>query len=165
MTARYDDSRGGGRAAAPNERAGMPTHAAPHRDRVSLPVLAFGLFGGAAAWAVQLISNYSLMAHFCYPLQTPEASPTFGGVRTLAIGISAVLLVVAVVALFTAIRSFSVTRHEVEKSEAEAHRETAEVGEGRTRFLAMAGILVSGIFVYGVVMAGVPLIAMPICVF
>ena len=147
------------------DRSGMPGHAAPHRDRIGLPMLAFGLFGGAAAWAVQLISNYALMAHFCYPLQTPEASPTFGGVRAVAIVISAVLLVVAVLALLVAIRSFNVTRHEIETNEGKEHHETAEVGEGRTRFLAMAGILVSGIFVYGVVMAGVPLISMPVCAY
>ena len=165
MTARYDDSHGDRRTGLALDRAGMPGHAAPHRDRVSLTVLAFGLFGSAAAWAIQLISNYSLMAHFCYPLQTPEASPTFAGVRVVAIAISAVLLVVAVLALLTAIRSFNITRHEIARAEDEAHSETAEIGEGRTRFLSLAGILVSGIFVYGVLMAGVPLISMPICVF
>lgn len=165
MMARYDDSHGGRRTSLMLDGARMPGHAAPHRDRVSLALLAFGLFGAAAAWAVQLISNYSLMAHFCYPLQTPEASPTFGGVRVLAIAISAVLLVVAVLALFTAIRSFNITRHEMAKAEDDAHSETAEVGEGRTRFLSLAGILVSGIFVYGVLMAGVPLISMPVSVF
>jgi len=147
------------------DQAGMPGHAAPHRNRVALPLLAFGLFGAAAAWAAQLISNYALMAHFCYPLQTPEASPTFGGVRVLSIVISAVLLVVAVLALLVALRSFKLTRNEAGAKDAPDHQETAEVGEGRTRFLAMAGILVSGIFVYGVLMAAAPLILMPICVF
>ena len=147
------------------DQAGMPGHAAPRRHKVALPLLAFGLFGGALAWALQLISNYALMAHFCYPDDTPIAAPTFGGVRALSIVISAVLLVVAVLALAVAIHSWTVTRDEARVKHTSAHHETAEVGEGRTRFLAMAGILVSGIFVYGVLMAGVPLISMPICVF
>ena len=147
------------------DRAALPGHAAPQRGAVRLPVLAFGLFGGPAAWAVQLISNYALMSHFCYPTDTPLASPTYGGVRVLALLTSAVLLVVAVLALVVAIRSWSATRNEAEVTDRSAHHETAEVGEGRTRFLAMSGILVSGIFVYGVLMAGVPLVSMPICVF
>lgn len=138
-----------------------PDHPAPQQHRVGLPPLWFGLFGAPAAWAAQLISNYALMSHFCYPRDTPLASPTFGAVRPLAIVISAVLLLVAAAALFVALHSWNETRY---RRNAEQH-EVAEIGEGRTRFMAMAGILVSGIFVYGVLMAGVPLITMPVCLF
>jgi hypothetical protein len=138
-----------------------PNHPAPQQHRVGLPALWFGLFGAPAAWAAQLISNYALMSHFCYPRDTPLASPTFGGVRPLAIVIAAILLLVAVAALFVALHSWNATRYRRDSE----HREIAEIGEGRTRFMAMAGILVSGIFVYGVLMAGIPLIAMPVCQF
>lgn len=147
------------------DRSGMPAHAAPQRGLVGLPLLTFGLFGAPAAWALQLISNYALMAHFCYPLQTPRASPSFGGVRLVAIVISAALLCVGVAALLVALRSWSAVRHEHAVRRTTEHHETAEVGEGRTRFLAMAGLLVSGIFVYGILMAGAPLIAMPVCAY
>ena len=138
-----------------------PDHPAPRMHRIGLPTLWFGLFGAPAAWAAQLIGNYALMGHFCYPRDTPLASPTFGGVRALAIVISAVLLLVAVTALVVALHSWGETRY---RRTAE-HHEVAEIGEGRTRFMAMSGILVSGIFVYGVVMAAVPLITMPVCTF
>lgn len=138
-----------------------PDHPAPRHHLVGLPELWFGLFGAPAAWSAQLISNYALMGHFCYPRDTPLASPTFGGVRALSIVISAILLLVGAAALATALHSWEAARY---RRRAE-HHEVAEIGEGRTRFMAMAGILVSGIFVYALLMAGIPLIAMPVCVF
>ena len=147
------------------ERAGLPEHAAPHRGRVALPLLWFGLFGAPIAWALQLISNYALMAHFCYPQATPEAAPTFGGVRAIAILISAILLVVGVAALIASLYAWRATKDERRILATSAHHETAEIGEGRTRFMAISGTVVSAIFVWAVIMAGVPLVAMPICVF
>jgi hypothetical protein len=120
----------------------------------------FGLFAAPAAWALQLISNYALLAHFCYPRNTPLSSPDFGGTRAVAIVVSAALLVVAVLALLTAIRSWRMTKQPA-NSAAAAGDEAR--GVGRVRFMAQAGVLVSGIFVYGVVMAAVPLLAMRPC--
>lgn len=147
------------------QQTGVPGHAAPHRDLVPIGVLWFALFGAPAAWAAQLISNYALMSHFCYPTDTPLAAPTFGGVRVLSIVLDVVLLLVAVAALASAIGAWVRTRHETRVLKGPEHEEAAEIGEGRTRFMAMSGILVSGIFVYGIIMAGLPLITMPICVF
>ena len=141
--------------------AASPTHPAPQQHLVGLPALWFGLFGAPAAWAAQLISNYALLGHFCYPRATPLASPTFGGTRALAIVVSAVLLLAATAALFVALHSWQETRY---RRRAE-HHEVAEVGEGRTRFMAMSGILVSGIFVYAVLMTGIPLFTMQVCTY
>jgi len=146
--------------------ARVPEHPAPSQGTVSAPLLWFGLFGGALAWALQLISNYWLFSHFCYPTVTPRATPTFDGVRVVGIVVSGVLLLVAIAALLTALRSWKRTRAEAHRRRDARHREeTAEVGEGRTRFMAMAGMLVSGIFVYGLVMNAMPLLFMPICTF
>lgn len=124
-------------------------------------MLWFGLFGAPAAWAAQLISNYALMAHFCYPRDTPLASPTFGAVRAVAIVISALLLLVGVAALAVALRSWNAMR----SPRRAEHQPPMEIAEARTLFMATAGILVSGIFVYGLIMAGIPLITMPACAF
>lgn len=145
------------------DRTESPGHPAPHAGVVPLAALWFGLFGAPAAWAAQLITNYALNAHFCYPSDTPQASPAFGGVRAVGLVVSAVLLVIAIAALFVAIRSWRKTRLEAGQNRSPDHHETAEIGEGRTRFMAMSGILVSGIFLFGVLMNGLPLIAMPVC--
>jgi hypothetical protein len=146
--------------------AGLPQHPAQQQHAVAQPLLWFGLFGGAAAWALQLLTNYALFAHFCYPSFVPLASPTFGGVRALGIASSAVFLAVAVAALLVAFRSWSRTRAEAhQRRDAKHHHDAAEVGEGRTRFMAMSGMLVSGIMVYAVLMNAVPAVFMPVCVF
>lgn len=142
------------------EHPGMPGHAAPRRGLVPLWKLWFGIFGGPVVWAIQLIVDYALVAHFCYPNDTPVASSSFGGVRAVAIAVSVLCLVVAVAALFTALHSWSVTRHGHEGE----HREVAEVGEGRARFMAVAGLLVSGIFIYGVLMNALPIVTLPVCI-
>lgn len=147
------------------DRSGSPGHPAPHAGLVPLAALWFGLFGAPAGWAAQLITNYALNAHFCYPGDTPRASPQFGGVRLVGLLVSAVVLVVSVAALVVAIRSWRTTRREAGRDRSPDHHETAEIGEGRTRFMAMAGILVSGIFLFGVLMNGLPLIAMPVCAY
>ena len=142
----------------------VPRHPAPRHGTVSMPLLWFGLFGAALAWALQLISNYWLFSHFCYPTVTPRATPTFDGVRVIGIVVSGVLLLVAVAALLTAVRSWRRSRGEAHRRrELRQRAETAEVGEGRTRFMAMAGMLVSGIFVYGLLMNAMPLLFMPVC--
>ncbi|HKB55188.1 MAG TPA: hypothetical protein VKD22_14425, partial [Ramlibacter sp.] len=84
------------------DSAASPGHPAPHAGAVRISALWFGLFGGPAAWAAQLFSNYALNAHFCYPGDTPQASPQFGGVRAVGLGVSAALLVVALAALAVA---------------------------------------------------------------
>lgn len=138
----------------------MPGHAAPRRGLVPLSHLWFGLFGAPAMWALQLIADFALVAHFCYPNDTPIASPTFGGVRAVALVVSVICLAVGLAALFTALRSWRITRHGRDGE----HREVAEVGEGRARFMAMAGLLVSGIFIYGILMAALPLLTLPVCI-
>lgn len=142
-------------------RSAAPDHPEPRQSRIGLPTLWFGLFGAPAAWAAQLISNYALMAHFCYPRDTPLASPTFGAVRAVAIVISALLLLVGVAALAVALRSWNAMR----SPRRAEHQPPMEIAEARTLFMATAGILVSGIFVYGLIMAGIPLITMPACAF
>jgi len=132
-------------------------HPKPPQSAAGLGALWFGLFAAPAAWALQLISNYALLAHFCYPRSTPLSSPSFGGTRATAIVVSAALLAVAALALLVAIRSWRATRR------SGVHDESAGIGEGRVRFMAQAGVLVSGIFVYGVVMAALPLLSMRPC--
>jgi hypothetical protein len=139
------------------------TEPAPSRPLVSLWRLWFGLFAAPMAWAIQLISNYALLSHFCFPIDEPLAAPTFSGVRVAAITISAALLLVALTALFVANRARHETRPEKGAPEREHARNGSDVGQGRTRFMATAGILVSGIFIYGILMAGLPLLTMNPC--
>lgn len=138
-----------------------PGHPAPARGVVPLWRLWFGLFGAPAVWALQLIADYALVSHFCYPSDTPLADPTWGGTRTVTVVVSVLTLLGAVAALWTAIASWRQLREGRERE----HHQLLEVGEGRARFMAFAGILLSSVFIFGILMNGLPVITMPLCTY
>jgi hypothetical protein len=119
-------------------------HPAPARHRASLAALWFGLFGAPAAWSVQMLADYSTNAHGCYPRLYPLPSPTMGAARmTLVLSlVSAAAVLIGIAALVVALRSYMATRPEWRGV---AH-ELLEVGEGRTRFMALSGVMLSALF-------------------
>jgi len=121
----------------------------------------FGIFGGPAAWSLQTIANYAVFAHFCYPGDVPLRSATIDGVRAIGLVVSVVALAVTLAALAASVRAWRETQHH--GGEEREARELLEVGEGRARFMAFAGILVSVLFTYAVLMIAVPLVTRPIC--
>jgi hypothetical protein len=69
-------------------------------------------------------------------------------------------MIIAIAAMVTAIRSWSATRHGNSKAQ---HHDLLEVGEGRARFMAFAGILLSAVFLFAVLMNALPLITNSVC--
>jgi Co/Zn/Cd efflux system component len=125
----------------------MTAHPATAEHRVAFAALWFGLFGAPVIWSIQLMLNYALVAHACYPASEPLSAPVFGGLRATVLAASAVALVIALAAGATAWRSWRATRQE----------------HHRTRFMALAGMLVSGLFLLGVIMNSIPLFIMQPC--
>jgi hypothetical protein len=135
-------------------------HPAPRRGLVPPRVLWFGLFGAPAAWALQTIVDYGLVAHFCFPGDAPHRAPAFDGLRATGVAVSVIAAIVSLVAMMAAFRSWRATRH---GHDAE-HHELLEVGEGRARFMAFAGVLLSTIFLFAVLMSALPLITNAMCI-
>jgi hypothetical protein len=132
----------------PRERDGHP---APARSRVPLSALWFGFVGGPAAWAVQTLVNTPLSAHSCYPRLTPLSSPTTGGLRGIEFVVSLVALVVCLAAAAVAWGTWWRTRQEHQQGTGRGRQHQPgsallETGEGRTRFMALAGVLTSVTF-------------------
>jgi len=126
-------------------------HPAPERGKVPLSALWFGFIGGPAAWSVQALVNTSLTAHSCYPRLTPLSSPTTGGLRGIAFAVSLLALAVCVAAAAVSWRTWWRTREEHQQGTGRGrqHEPSAallETGEGRTRFMALAGVLTSVLF-------------------
>jgi hypothetical protein len=126
-------------------------HPAPARVHVGLPALWFGLYGGPLAWSVQTLVNLPVAAHACYPRLEPLASPISGGLRGTVTLVSVAALAVCVAAVVVALRSWSRTRDEHQSGAGSAREHApatalAETGEGRTRFMALAGVLASVTF-------------------
>lgn len=74
-------------------------HPAPQRDNVSTVALLGALFVGPVVWGLQLIIDYSLAAHACYPGDMPlhDVAPGFHSARTiiLLVNLFALVLVLA----------------------------------------------------------------------
>lgn len=132
---------------APSERR----HPAPARDEVSLAALWFGLAGGFAAWSVQTLVNLTVASHSCFPRLYPFAEPVVPGMRGIVFVVDLAAAIVCVAATATAWRSWARTRQEHQAASGAggghgAEMAALETGEGRTRFMAMAGVLASTTF-------------------
>jgi hypothetical protein len=118
-------------------------HPAPNRNRASWLIVAVGLVLAPAAWFLQLNASFLLGAARCpgAPLGPPAA---ITHAATVAAGIAAAVL--AVLALASAARVWSQTRTEAPGD----HHAALTAGHGRTRFLGLAGIIISCIFLVAV---------------
>lgn len=130
-------------------------HPAPARNDVSPGLLWFGLVGGPAAWTVQTLVDLAVASHGCYPRLFPLAAPVLAGLRGILVVVSLTALVVCIIAALVATRTWSRTRHEHQANTGagEKHGPSAallETGEGRTRFLALSGLMTSIVFTIAV---------------
>ena len=126
-------------------------HPAPARERASLPALWFGLFGGPVAWSIQTLVNLPLASHACFPRLEPLDTPVVGGLRGIVLVVSLLALLVSAFAAVVAWRVWSRTRLEHQGGTGEGrghdpHLAALETGEGRTRFMALAGVMTSAAF-------------------
>ena len=141
---------------APADQSGHP---APHRDKVAVPWLLADLALPSSAWTLQLIFAYGLSSNAC-PL-TPNSTETSGGggEATVLIALQLVCLVAAVASGVMSLRHWRRVRGEKQDSE-HSH---LTLGEGRTRFLAMAGMLSAGIFAVAITFNLLEPILIPSC--
>ena len=138
---------------AEQQRGGA--HPAPARHDVSSGLLWFGLFGGPAAWTIQTLVDLAVTSHGCYPRLFPLEAPILSSLRAIVVTVSLAALIVCIVAALAAIRTWGQTRHEHQSSSGagEKHSPSAallETGEGRTRFLALSGLMTSVVFTIAV---------------
>jgi hypothetical protein len=143
------------------DHASLSHHPAPHRDRVSAIALLFGLLAGPLAWFAQLCAGYSMASWPCFPLQEHRTVPLNGYAWTWdAIVVVSILSVVIALAAFIVSRNiFRMTMQEGKGD----HRHVLEVGTGRTRFLALWGMILGGGFAAATAMTTVAFFFLPRC--
>lgn len=134
-------------------------HPAPHRHNVQLSVLIFGLAAAPLAWLAQTSLNYLVASRACYPFEARKLQVVVDGLWPVLIIATVVALAVGIVAAMVSWRAWSATREEHHGGSHPA----IEVAEGRTRFLALAGVMISGLFVAAVLFNAVGLFLVPPC--
>jgi hypothetical protein len=139
---------------------GEAGHPAPHRHNVSGWTLLFALSGPPLIWWLQSVMNYYVSGYACYPRNTPLSSPQSAGLMwSVLVVLTALALAVSAISLLLSYRAWSRTREEMHGS----GHDTMEVGEGRTRFLALSGMLTSALFFAAVVFNIGALVFVPPC--
>lgn len=134
-------------------------HPSPQRRRVGLAALFFGLGAAPFAWNAQLLLSTALSGHACYPRDVPLALPIWNGAWGILLAIGLAALALAVTGGLVSWRNWRRTQDEAGGS---AHH-LLDVGEGRTRFLAMFGLLTSFLFALGIVFATAGVLLVPLC--
>ena len=138
-----------------------PAHPAPHRDRVGPSALAFGVIAGPLAWGVHLLVNYGIASHACFPGNVTRSAPPRGSdwLWPLLIGSDVIAIAIAAFAALISYRSWRITRREFS-----GHADKLiEIGESRTRFLALWGMMISAGFMVAMAFDVVGLWVVPIC--
>ena len=134
-------------------------HPAPHRSRVSSWSTAIALALAPAAWGVQLLLDVSMSGHACFPKDVPLVAPAWDGLYGSLLAVNAGAILLCVIAGRVAWINWQRTREERAGS---ADRLLAS-GDGRTRFLALIGLLTSALFGLAVIFESINVVVVSMC--
>jgi hypothetical protein len=146
---------------AHSDAAEYAGHPAPHRERVSFSGLLFSLVAPPLAWSTHLVVNFAFASHACFPGHSPRLTPLpdLDWLRLLLIAVNLASIAICFGAALIALRSWRASSQEM----AEIGSPLVEIGEGRTRFLAGWGLIISIGFLVAVSFDFVGLWVLPIC--
>ena len=136
-------------------------HPSPHKGRTSTIALIFGFAGGPIAWTGQLLVSYGLTSYACYPGPVPRSSipPGWNFLSPGLTVFSVITLVIALAAFAVAYRDYTRTRAEMQ---GEAN-DLLEIGHGRSRFIALCGLITAAAFAMIIVFDTLSLYLVPPC--
>lgn len=146
-------------AAARPASGDKPARRGPYRRRGGSLMMLFGLLGAAAAWVVQTEIGETLAAQACFPHRTALAVPQWPWLMSALNVMSIVALLVGIAGAWVAWRGWRMTR-DTRPDPASA---VSDAGAGRTRFLAMAGLMLSLLFLVGLVATGLAVLLVAPC--
>lgn len=113
-------------------------HPAPKAGAMRLTESFFAVFAGPIMWFLQLTLGFALVTEPCFNAGEPAAAPGLvDRTHAAALGLIALAWVVSLVAAWVAWRAYQRTEDEGYGD----HRQVMEVGTGRTRFLALWGVI------------------------
>jgi hypothetical protein len=138
-------------------RAG-PEHGGPHPA-----LLYFGLMAPPAAWATELMSNFALASHACFPNGVARASflPGWEDVWTVLLAVNILCLLVAFTGGVAAGLSWMrlLRPHRLP----DEHDDILEPGEGRVRVFAASGLMVGILFTVAILFNTLSLSVLSTC--
>ncbi|ASW03128.1 hypothetical protein [Paraburkholderia aromaticivorans] len=148
---------GTARASARPVSGDNPAREGPRRRRGGALMMLFGLMGAAAAWVLQTEIGETLAAQACFPHRSALAAPQWSWLMPALDAISVVALLIGVAGVWAAWRGWRSAARPDPASPA------SDASVGRTRFLALAGIILSLLFVVGLVATGLAVLLVSPC--
>ncbi|MGZ5198533.1 MAG: hypothetical protein ACXWC4_02095 [Telluria sp.] len=136
-----------------------PSHPGPKRAAVSRWALGFGLLAAPLAWSLDEIGSYILAANACELKASGDATLMIRGSSPAYIALTAVTWLIALAGLWVALQNWRKTRDEHPGG---GHHLVA-LGEGRTRFVSMCGLMASIAFTLGFLYLTLQVFAAPLC--
>lgn len=141
------------------DSAPQAEHAAPHRARVSTPWLLAGLAIPPGAWIVEMLVGVGIASNACPLTGGAQRAKGFSGEAALLVAITVACLAAAVASGLLSLHHWRQVRHEKQGGE-HSH---LTLGEGRTRFLALAGGLNAATFAIAILFSLLEPIVIPLC--
>jgi hypothetical protein len=140
---------------------GLAEPKAGHAYRVRPRESFFALFGGPVAWFLQLCAGYALASEPCFRdgYRVAAPLPALQWTWPAMILVMALAIAISLLSLLVSWRTFKRTR---EDGAGDAHQ-SISVSEGRTRFLALWGVLLGSGFALATTFTAVAFLTLPRC--
>jgi hypothetical protein len=129
------------------------------RDRVRLWLLLFGMLAAPGLWLLQLILGYGVSAQACYGGDHPTNIAGDSSLRTALLVFDLVALIAAVSG---GIVSYAIWR--AVRTEQRGDEHVVDIPAGRTRFMALWGLMSSACFLLAIVFNCIGSFMAPLCV-
>lgn len=134
-------------------------HPSPHRGKTRLAALLYGLVAAPLAWALGQVVNATVAQEACFPGTEPLATPAIADLRGIHVAVLVAALLVSASAAMIALGAWRATRDE----QAGGHHALLSIGEGRSRFMALAGLVTSVGFFIGTLFSVPAVLLVPGC--
>ncbi len=140
-----------------------PAHPAPGRHSIGGLRLLTCLYGVPLAWIAQMTLSEPLAAQACYPHAVPLSAPLLPHLQLLLAAVTLCAVGAGAAIAWLAWSSWCrVSDDPAEKEEIAGHA-TAETGDGRTRFLALMGVMSSLLFLTAILITGLAVLIVSPC--
>jgi hypothetical protein len=142
-----------------NNPALHPAHPSPLRGHVGRFALWFALLGAPLAWSLDELAAYLIASNSCGPKGYSQASLLMRGSSAAYLALTALTWLIAVAAVWVALANWRKTKDE----HPGGGSHLMELGEGRTRFMSMWGLMTSASFAVAFAYLAVQNLAAPLC--
>ena len=132
------------------------SHPSPHRARAGLSAQLFGAATAPLFWIGQLVLSSTLTNMVC----RAGSSGPHGALHASLLCFDALAIAAAIAGGLVAHRCWNATHHEASGGSTRA----LEAGEGRSRFLALWGLLASLWFLFAIVFNTIASLMVPPCI-